>query len=233
MFDKNLWNKNDIFELEQYLDSIKNVDKIEWTKRIINTNLNVLAIKLPLLKNISKKILKGNFVSFLDVMPSSSFEILTISGYLISEIKEFKVQKKYLKKYALKCDNWSNCDTLSFKIKNNEENYLKLSKEFIKSKKTFVRRIGIDILFSLLKTDKYLKDIYEILDSFYNEKEYYVNMVNAWLLCEMMIKYRNQTIEYLDNSHLNEFTINKCVQKCRDSFRISVKDKEMLLKYKK
>jgi len=233
MFDKNLWNKNDIFELEQYLDSIKNVDKIEWTKRIINTNLNVLAIKLPLLKNISKKILKGNFVSFLDVMPSSSFEILTISGYLISEIKEFKVQKKYLKKYALKCDNWSNCDTLSFKIKNCEEKYLSLSKELIKSKKPFVRRIGIDILFSLLKTDNYLDEIYKILDSFYDENEYYVNMVNAWLLCELMIKYRNQTIKYLENNKLNEFTINKCVQKCRDSFRISKKDKEMLLKYKK
>jgi len=233
MFIKDNWTLNDIKELEIYLENIKNEEKVEWTRKIINTKLKVLAIKLPKIKEIAKEILKGNYLSFLDIMPDNSFEELTISGYLISEIKDFKVQEKYLKKYALKCDNWSNCDTLSFKIKNNEENYLKLSKKFIKSASPFVRRVGIDILFALLKTDQYLNDIYNILDSFENETEYYVNMVNAWLLCELVIKHRNQTIEYLKNNHLNNFTINKGIQKCCDSFRITVEDKEMLKKYKR
>ena len=61
-------------------------------------------------------------------MPNSSFEILTISGFLINDIKDFKIQEKYIKKYALLCDTWSTCDTLKFRIKNNEDNYLKLAK---------------------------------------------------------------------------------------------------------
>ena len=32
---------------------------------------------------------------------------------------------------------------------------------------------------------------YAMLKEFYNEKEYYVNMVNAWLLCELFIKRRD------------------------------------------
>jgi hypothetical protein len=34
------------------------------------------------------------------------------------------------------------------------------------------------------------------------------------------------------NHKLNKFTINKGISKCRDSYRVSVEDKEMLLKYK-
>ena len=233
MFIKSKWEANDITLLENYLESIKNEEKIEWTRNIINTKMPVLAIKLEKLREIVKEMKKGEFYSFLDNMPTSSFEILTISGYLISEIKDFKIQKNYIKKYALKCDNWSNCDTLSFKIKNNEGNYISLSKELVKSKKTFVRRVGVDILFSLVKKDNYSDEIFNILDSLSNEEEYYVNMAIAWLLCEMFIKQRKKTIEYLNHNNLNKFAINKAISKCRDSFRVSKTDKEMLLKYKK
>lgn len=233
MFKRDSWSISDIKELEDYLYSIRNDEKIEWTRNIINTKLPVLAIKLGVLKGIAKEMKKGEFLTFLDIMPVSSFEILIICGFLINEIKDFDIQKKYIKKYALKCDSWSYCDTLKFRIKGREEDYLKLSKELIKSKKPFVRRVGIDVLFALLKTDKYLDDIYDILDSFYDEEEYYVNMALAWLLCVLVVKHRDRTIKYLDNNHLNQSVINKGVQKCRDSFRVSAEDKEMLLKYKK
>ncbi len=58
-------------------------------------------------------------------------------------------------------------------------------------------------------------------------------MVNAWLICECFIKQREATIKFLDTNKLNKFTINKAVQKCRDSHRVSKEDKDMLLKYKK
>lgn len=231
-FRRKIWNKSSIQELEKYLYNLKNIDKIEWTRNIVRTSQPVLAIKLDVLKNIAKQISNGNYESFLDIMPDSSYEILLISAYVISRIKNFQIQKKYLEIYSLKCDNWSSCDTLKFTIKNNEDNYLNLSKEYIQSPYPFVRRIGINILFSLLKTETYLNDIYEILNSFKGENEYYVNMVNAWIICELFIKHRTQTIVFLSNHHLNKFTINKAISKCRDSYRVSKEDKEMLLQYK-
>ena len=57
-------------------------------------------------------------------------------------------------------------------------------------------------------------------------------MSNAWLLCEFMIKQRDKTLHYLKSNNLNKFTINKAISKCRDSFRVSKEDKELLLKYK-
>ena len=68
---------------------------------------------------------------------------------------------------------------------------------------------------------------------FYDEKEYYVNMMNAWIFCECFIKQRDKTMEYLKRHKLNKFTINKGISKCRDSYRVSDIDKEMLIKYRR
>jgi 3-methyladenine DNA glycosylase AlkD len=70
------------------------------------------------------------------------------------------------------------------------------------------------------------------MNSFYNEDHYYVNMMNAWIFCECFIKRREKTIAFLKTHKLNKFTINKGISKCRDSFRVSKEDKEMLLGYK-
>ena len=54
----------------------------------------------------------------------------------------------------------------------------------------------------------------------------------AWLLCELMIKRRKETLAYLKHHHLNTFVLNKFISKCHDSFRISTEDKELLKTYR-
>ena len=101
------------------------------------------------------------------------------------------------------------------------------------AKETFVRRIGIKILFSFVKDCNYTDKIFAILDKLYNENEYYVNMIMAWLLCELFIYQREKTLNYLKDSKLNSFVINKAISKCRDSYRINNEDKQLLLNYKR
>lgn len=104
--------------------------------------------------------------------------------------------------------------------------------EYIKNEKPFVRRIGMSILFNFINNSDYIDKIFKLLDKFYYEEDYYVNMMNAWLLCECFIKQRDKTLRYIKNNNLNKFTINKAIQKCRESYRVSKEDKEMLLEYK-
>ena len=229
---KDNWNEKDKQEFINYLESIKKEDKIIWTKNSLNTNMNVLAIKSEILKSIIKEISKGNYISFLDLNINDYYENTIINAGLICKIKDFNIQKKYLNNYVKKIDNWASCDTLKLNIKNNEDNYLSLSREYISSKKTFIRRVGVIILFKFIKEKEYLDDVFEIINSLYDENEYYVNMAISWLLCECFIKNRDETIKFLSNNKLNKFTNNKMISKCRDSFRISKNDKEFLLNYR-
>ena len=226
------WSFEDGCEFIKYLETFRRDDRIEWTKNILNTKMNVLAIKSPEIAMIVKQIKKGNFLSFLDLELNDYYENTAINGNLITAIKDFNIMKKYLDNYSKKIDNWSSCDLLKFNIKGNEEKFMMLSKEYIQSELPFVRRIGMLILFKFIDKDEYLNEIYSMLNQFEDEKEYYVNMVNAWLICELFIKRKDKTLEFLENNRLNTFTINKAISKCRDSFRVSDVDKELLLKFK-
>ena len=229
---KEVWNKSDIGDFQRYLKTFENAEKREWSTNLLRTNLPVLSIQTIVIKDIVSKIAKGNYLSFLDLMIWEYYENTAINGYLITKIKDFDIIKKYLDIYSAKADNWATCDLLSFSTKDNEEKYFNLVLEYIKSDKPFVRRIGMSILFNFIDNNDYIDQIYKLLDEFFNEEHYYVNMMNAWLLCECFIKQKEKTLKYLENNKLNKFTINKGIQKCRESRRVSFEDKEILLKYK-
>lgn len=141
--------------------------------------------------------------------------------------------KKYLDIYSEYVDNWANCDLLTFNIKGNEERYMNLVLKYIRSSRPFKRRIGVKILFEFLDDERYLDDIFMILEQLSDEEQYYVNMIIAWLLSECFVRYRNRTIEIFKNNNLKKFVINKAISKCRDSRRVKLEDKELLLQYKK
>lgn len=231
---KEKWEEKDIEEFQNYLKSFsKGKEKGIWEQRIINTKLPCIAVPAPIIKQIAKEIAKGNFLSFLDLWIWENFSNTAINGSLICQIKNFDLMTKYLKKYVNKIDNWASCDTLKFKInEKNKKEFFKLSKDLINANKPFVRRVGLVILFKYLDDEIYIDDIFELFNNFENEKEYYVNMIVAWLVAECFVKQREKTIKLLSNHKLNKFTINKAISKCRDSFRVSNEDKEMLLKFK-
>lgn len=226
------WNNEEINSFDKYLYSLRREEKIDWTRNIVNTKMDLLAILLPDLKKMAKDIYKGNYISYLELMPHRYFESLITDAFLISLIKDYKIQIKYINKLSKYIDSWSVTDTLKFSIKNNEDEYLEYAKELLKSKEPYKRRIGVRILFSFVSLNDYIDQIFSIIDTLKDEEEYYVNMAVAWLLCELMIKQRDKTISYLKHHNLNKFTINKMISKCRDSYRVSNTDKEMLLKYR-
>lgn len=216
----------------EYLYSLKNVEKIEWTRKIVNTEMEVLAIPVHELKKIAKKILKDNYIKFLDKKMLSNYESTIVYGNVINGLKDFSLLKKYLDIYVDYIDNWSSCDVLSIKI-NDMNKLFDLAISYTKSNKPFVRRVAFKIFFKFLDDEEYLKKIFRLINDFYEEEYYYVNMIISWLLCESFIKNRDLTLKYLSDNKLNNFVINKVVSKCRDSYRVSLEDKELLLSFKR
>lgn len=229
---KQSWTKADGTEFMNYLVSNARPEKEEWTRKNINTKMPLLAIATPTLKNIAKEIAKGNFISFLNLKLNKYYENVLINGCLISKIKDFDVYRNYLLNYIDDVDNWANCDLLEYRITDkNMAKFYDLSTQLIKDERTFARRIAVTIWFKFIDTD-YLQKIFNIINGL-KENEYYVNMCVAWFVAECFIKQREQTLQFLKTNKLNAWTVNKAVSKCRDSYRVSKEDKDMLLQFKK
>ena len=225
---KENWTKNDINDFEAYLLSISHPNKIVWEQNIVNTSINCIFIEANKLNLIAKEIFKGNYISYLDLCLHNNHSETIIYSKLISKIKDIDILEKYLNKLSEFCDNWATCDALKIKVnKTNETKIFNLAKKYIKSNKTFSRRIGYKMLFEFIN-DKFLDEIFSIINSSYNETEYYVNMIIAWLLCECFIKQRDKTLTYLKTNKLNKFVLNKFISKCLDSYRVDVNDKQFL-----
>ena len=95
------------------------------------------------------------------------------------------------------------------------------------SSEEFISRTGLVIILSHFVNKNNLNTIYETLNKIDSDK-FYINMAESWLICDLFIKHREETLEFLKNNKLNKFTQNKAISKIHDSYRVTKEDKELL-----
>lgn len=231
---KETWSRQDGNDFQNFLKSKSHEQKIDWTKRILATNMPVLALTTKEIMLIIKELEKGNIESFLNLKLFDFYENTAIYAHLLTKLS-FEKMAYYLEILSSVADNWATCDTIPFKNikKTDRQKLFLISKEYIQSQLPFQRRIGMKILFEFVSEDDKVDEIFEMLNNFENETHYYVNMINAWLVCELFIKQKDKTWQFLKDNKLNAFTINKAISKCRDSFRVTQEEKQLLLNFKK
>lgn len=225
-----IWNKETYQEYINYLISIKEDKYKEFHSKLCFTKYEILGIRLPIIRKIAKEISKTNYEDFLKLTKTKYYEEVLIEGLVISTIKDESIFDKYFNKYIPKIDNWGICDSfcnsLNIVIKNPTK-YFNLCKELSLSNEEFISRVGLIIILNYFIKQEYLKDIFNILDSITSDK-YYINMAQAWLICELYIYYPQETEKYLKNNKLNNFTHNKSISKIRESYRIPKEKKDYL-----
>lgn len=232
--NRDKWIDSDINTFVSYLETFRRSDKEVWSRKILNSKLDVLAIQTKTIHTIVNEILKGNYQSFLDLKIFTSYEAIAIYGMIVSSIKNFEEMTHYLNIYIDVMENWAHCDLLSFTMcKDNQRNFIKLSDHYLMDSRPFVRRLSLMILFQMIKDSSVLPKIYSHIEKLQDENEYYVIMMAGWLLSECIILYKEQTLDFLINSkRMNVKIVNKGIQKCRESRRLSPAEKDDLLKYK-
>lgn len=223
------WTKENYKEFKEYLLSIKEEKYREFHSSLcLGCKYPMLGIRLPILRKICKNI--ENPISFLKVARDDTYEEVLIQGLVISRIKDEEVFYKWFKKYIYKIDNWAICDTFCNSIKIVRKYSDKYFREAIKlslDNEEFISRVGLIMILCHFVNEENINIIFNTLDKIKTDK-YYINMGEAWLICECFIKYRDKTLEYLKDNKLNSFTHNKSISKIHDSYRVSDSDKEYL-----
>ena len=232
---KENWSKKAYTEFLQYLKTFKDPQYLEFNQKIVSSQYKFIGIRIPILRNIAKKILQGNYESFFKVMTLNYYEEILLRGFIIAGIKDTSKLKEYINSYVLLIDNWAICDSFcsSLKIiKNNKNATDKLIFDKIQNSKKI--KLTLEIQESILDDveKEYLNSIYEICQRNLIDK-YYVDMAISWLICECFIKYPSATFKFLQESHLKPFIFNKALSKIKDSYQVSKEAKANLEKLKK
>lgn len=99
------------------------------------------------------------------------------------------------------------------------------------SNEEFIARVGLVTILDHFINDENLDSIFDTLNKIKSDK-LYINMAEAWLVCELYCKHPKETKEFIKNNNLNKFTQNKAISKIRDSYRVSKGEKEELNGYR-
>ena len=229
------WNNNSYQEFIEYLKSISEKKYKEFSEKITFTKYEMLGIRLPKLRSIAKDIPKGNIQEFLKYSKNTYYEEIMIKLLVFANIKDIDELILYFDDAINLIDNWALCDTFCNSLKiveKNKDYFLTKIDELIQKNETYHIRVGLILLLCYYVEEDYLKLICNYLDSIKSD-EYYVKMAEAWLVCEIFVKYENIGLKYLEHNKLNKFTINKSISKIRDSYRVSKEMKDYILRFKK
>lgn len=219
-----------LFELQD--EEYKN-----FHKTLCNTSrYEMIGVRVPELKKLSKEIAKDNYMDFLDKKEIYFYEEEMLKGLIIGNISvSFDETCKYLEEFIPMIDNWAVCDTtcanLKITKKNMNEMWLFL-KKYAESDNEFEIRFALVMYLMYYIDEKYLQEIFNIIKNIKSDK-YYVKMAIAWLISVAFIKEKELTMNFLKNTDIDNWTYNKALQKIIESYRASNEDKEIIRKMKR
>ena len=228
-----VWNKNSYKEFLNYLKSLSDEGYKKFHSNIVNTKLEIIGIRVPIMRKIAKSILKTNVEEFLKFVGNKYYEEVFIEGLVISSSSE-DIIDKYLINFIEKIDNWGICDSFcsNLKIVNKKlGKYWIYFTSIIDMDKEFQTRVSIVIMMNYYLNDNYIDRVLKIVSSV-NSDKYYINMAISWLLSVAIIKYPNKVIDLLEKKTLNKFVQNKTISKIQDSYRIDKELKDLVKKYR-
>lgn len=198
---------------------------------------NIVGVKIPILRDYAKKLNKEyTLEQILSEVEEEYYEETMLKGILIGLNKNEDIEKilKYVQEFIPKINNWAVCDVFcgGLKITNkNKERVWNFIQKYLQSDKEFEIRFGLVMILGYYIDEKYLSRDFEIFDRITNE-EYYVKMAKAWAISIALVKYYDQTLEYLKNTNMDKWTYNKAIQKAIESYRITDSQKQYLRELK-
>lgn len=190
---------------------------------------SIQGVRVPILRKIAKSLSKEkDILKYLEKPTLENYEEVTIYGLAIGYLKlNIEKYQYYLDRFIPYIDNWATCDivasNLKFIKKSKQEMYSFILK-YLNSKKEFEVRFTIVLLMNYYLDEEFMNTL-KLVEKVKLDY-YYVKMAISWLISICYIKHKDETIEFLKNTSLDNWTYNKVIQKIIESNRVTKQEKE-------
>ena len=208
----------------------------EFNKRIINTNMPVIGVRVPDLRRLARELapdMSAADISELLTVQDESFDYVLLCGLLITHARlNDQTAIDLTKQYLPRVDSWAHIDV------------------FVEKKRRFAGEVWWDFALACLQGEAELTVRYSVvslmtnfLDEAHIDKVfaalqnvrhdgYYVKMALAWLYATAAVQFFELTLAELENGHVDVWTRNKAYQKMRESRRFTSEQQDVIAAHK-
>lgn len=221
-------NQERLLRVRKELETIAEADYKKFSASLIPGVDNLLGIRIPILRDMAKKLAKEDWKGCMEWEDTLYFEETMFQGLVLGYAKA-PVEEilDYTRGFIPKINNWSVNDSFcsNFKIARKEPqkvwDFLMTYKD---SHDEFETRVVAVMLMDHFLDDAHIDDVLKVL----GELEivgYYTSMGVAWAYATAWAKYPERTKSYLMVHPIDAETYHKTLRKCLESYRISGEDK--------
>lgn len=210
-------------EIRERLFGLAEEDYRKFSSSLIPGEEKLLGVRLPLLRELAKEIIRGDWRNYLDNALDEYYEEIMLQGLVIGYAKASPEEiLKYTGCFIPKISNWGVCDSFCTGLKLSRKHpdmVWDFIQPYLRSDREFDIRFAVIMMLAHFIDDKHIDRVIASLDGIRHEG-YYVRMGAAWAISVCYVKYPEKTMQYLKNSRLDDFTYNKSLQKILESYRV-------------
>lgn len=225
-----------VIKIRKLIEENKDEKYREFAASLLPGVNNLIGVRLPVLRNIAKEVIKEDYKTYLDFEDFIYFEEIMIKGFVIGLLKEdIEIVLSYVEEFIPHISNWSVCDSFcsSLKItKENKERVWQFLNRYLKSDKAYDIRFAVVMMLWYYVDEEYIDKILLEIDKI-DYDHYYVKMAVAWAISMCYVKFPERTLKYLKDNNLDDFTYNKALQKICESLKIDKETKNIIRKMKR
>ena len=187
---------------------------------------NILGIRQPILRALAKEVAKGDWRGYLAMDQSLYYEEKMLRGLVIVYVKCIPSERLALtKEFVPTINNWAVCDCFCRKVVPKERDDLWVYiQELFQSEREYELRFAVVMAFKNFADMEHCDRLFKHFENI-KSSAYYTQIAIAWAIAEFYIRLPIQTEEYIEGCRLDNWTVNKGIQKITESFRVSDEDK--------
>lgn len=218
-------------EIRTYLEEHAEGKFQEFTSGLIPGTDPILGVRVPVIRDLAKKIAKEDWRSYLAGARDDSYEEIMLQGFVIGYAKaDIDEILSCAKVFIPKIHDWAVNDGFcsTFKIaRKHRQKVWDFLMQYKDSPNEFEQRVVAVMLMAHYLEADYIDRVLKVWDELKHEG-YYCRMGVAWGIATAYAKFPKETHAFLLENHLDDFTYNKAIQKMLESYRVSAEDKAVL-----
>ena len=222
--------------IHEELMALRDKEYGEFSEKLLNTNYEVIGVRLPDLRALGKKAAKETDLFSYAAQEKKSHEEVLLLGIMMGFTKNtISKRLRLIDSFTAQCDSWGQTDSAITGwnwIKKDPSPYREWMISHLNDEREMFRRMALLLAMRYYPGSEDTEIVLESLDQG-GSQEYYARMMIAWYLAERVNLYPERIKEYLKGNRLDSWTHNKALQKIRESYRIDQEYKEEMLRLKR